>query len=291
MLKITRRSVQAYRVMTSPLRLTPDFLIIGGQRCGTTSLYNYLLEHSGIVSASTKEVHFFDRSFRRPFFWYRAQFPTVFSKLYIQKVRNLEFITGEATPYYLFHPLAPKRVARTIPHVKLIALLRNPIDRAYSQHWLETKLGYDTLSFEEAVDREEERIAGEREKMLHDEGYESYNYRHFSYLARGLYADQLAYWMTQFPQEHFLILRSEDLYQDPARVVGQTLDFLGAPVEDVHIQGKEFKQYREPTKEGYKSNDKPPKMNPDVRKRLVELFRPHNARLSELVHRDFEWDK
>jgi hypothetical protein len=284
------RTKQVLRVMTSPLRLAPDFIIIGGQRCGTTSLYNYLIEHPGIVPASTKEVHFFDYNFKRPFFWYRAQFPSYLHKFYIERVRDLEFVTGEATPYYLFHPLSPRRVAEKMPQVKLIVLLRNPIDRAYSQHWLESKLGYDTLSFEDAIKCEEERTAGEREKMLENANYESYSFRHYSYLSRGRYVEQLQTWMSYFPQKQFLILKSEDLYSNSASVVKQALEFLGAPVGEQYPSNKEFKQYREPTREGYKSNEKAPKMKGEVRERLLEYFKPYNARLYEFLGRDFGWD-
>jgi hypothetical protein len=289
--KARYRAGQLYRIATSPVRLMPDFIIIGGQRCGTTSLYNYLMEYPGIVPASMKEVHYFDYHFDRPGFWYRAQFPFTFNKAYIEKVRKLSFVTGEASPYYLFHPQSPRRVAKMLPAVKLIALLRNPIDRAYSQHWLEFKLGYDTLSFEEAIDQEEKRLAGERERMLHDERYESYSYRHYSYLCRGIYMDQLQHWLQFFPREQLLILKSEDLYSNPATVVRQTLEFLGVPVNEQFIKQKEFKNYREPTKEGYKSNEKPPKMKAETRARLIDYFRPHNARLYEFLGRDLGWEK
>ena len=289
--KTMHRCGQVYRLATSPARLMPDFIIIGGQRCGTTSLYNYVIEHAGILPASTKEVHYFDYHFDRPLFWYRAQFPSFFKKLSIEKFQKLDFITGEASPYYLFHPLSPVRIAKTLPRVKLVALLRNPIDRAYSQHWLETKLGYEKLPFEEAIEHEEERLAGEREKMLNHKNYESYNFRHYSYLCRGIYVDQLQYWMKFFPAEQLLILKSEDLYKNPAAVVRQTLDFLGVTDGASGAEQKEYKNYREPTRDGYKSEAKPPKMQAETRARLVEYFKPHNARLGQLLDRDFAWDK
>jgi hypothetical protein len=289
--KAMYRCGQIYRLATSSVRLMPDFIIIGGMRCGTTSLYNYLLEHAGILPASVKEVHYFDYHFDRPLFWYRAQFPSIIQKVFIEEIQKHRCVTGEASPYYLFHPLSPIRIAKTLPRVKLIALLRNPIDRAYSQHWLESKLGYDTLPFEEAIEREEERLAGEREKMLTMKGYESYSYRHYSYVSRGIYVDQLQYWMKYCPQEQFLILRSEDLYSNPAAIVRQTLDFLGFTGEAPGAEQSEYKNYREPTSDGYKSEQKPPKMRAETRAHLVEYFKPHNARLSEWAGRDFGWDQ
>src|SRR5437588_2037479 len=161
-------SSQTYRTMTNQVRLLPDFLIIGGQRCGTTSLYYYLINYPGISPACTKEVHFFDVNFEKGPGWYRAQFPTVIGKSYAKYARKHSLITGEASPYYLFHPHAPRRISALIPKVKLIALLRNPVDRAFSQHWLEVQSGYETLSFKEAIESEQERLAGEWEKMLED---------------------------------------------------------------------------------------------------------------------------
>src|SRR5579859_2819290 len=171
-----------YRMTTNRLRLLPDFLIIGGQRCGTSSLYYYLTEQPGVVAASTKEIHFFDDYYTKGLGWYKAQFPTASYKKYIENVRKLHFLTGEASPYYLFHPHAPRRIKAALPNAKLIVLLRNPIDRAYSQHWLEVMGKYESLSFEEAIQSEPERTAGELDKMLTDENFHSYSHRRFTYL-------------------------------------------------------------------------------------------------------------
>ncbi len=287
---LTDTTKRFYRITTSPIRLIPDFLIIGGQRCGTTSLYHYLVEQPGIMSASVKEVHFFDcNKFYRGAWWYQAKFPSLPQKYYRERLHKLRILTGEATPYYLFHPHVPKRVAHIMPKAKLIVLLRNPVDRAYSHHWLESQ-GNETLSFEEAIEREEERIGAEREKMLKDERYQSYNYRHFSYLARGIYVDQMQAWMEVFPREQFLILKSEDLYQNPAAVLEQSLEFLGIPSQLSDHQEKDFKRYREPTPKGYTNNATPPKMKSETRQYLIDYFKPHNARLNAFFDRDFGWN-
>ncbi len=284
-------SSQTYRVITGNMRLMPDFLIIGGQRCGTSSLYFYLIDHPFIAQAYTKELHFFDANYRKGLRWYRAQFPTSLEKYYTEHIRKQGFITGEASPSYLFHPLAPRRIAQAMPNVKLIVLLRNPIDRAYSQHWLNVKAnGTEPLSFKEAIEAEPQRIAGEREKMLANEHYVSPSYRPYSYLTRGIYVDQLKYWMEYYPKEQFLIVRSEDLYTKPAETVKSTLEFLGVPTSTIDTN-KEYKKYKVPTKTGYKVKDSYPKMDPELRKDLIEHFRPHNARLSELLGRDFDWDR
>ncbi|HET9919099.1 MAG TPA: sulfotransferase domain-containing protein [Ktedonobacteraceae bacterium] len=286
---------KSYRLITSNVRLLPDFLIIGGQRCGTTSLYYYLTEQTGIARTLKKEVHFYDDHYAHGLRWYRAQFPTTFQKYYTERIRKQHFMTGESSPYYLFHPLVPERLAAVTPQAKLIILLRNPIDRAYSQHWLTTLEGDETLPFEEAIEREEERVAGEMEKLIAsgkigNDGYKSYKLRHYSYLTRGIYVDQIQRWMNFFPREQFLILKSEDLYGNPTAIVKQALEFLGLPESAARAGSQEFKQYREPNKKGYQNEQKPPKLKPEVRTRLVEYFKPHNARLYKFLDRDFGWD-
>ena len=272
-----------YRGMTHPIRLLPDFLIIGTQRGGTTSLYRYLKAHPCVGETSNKDLHFFDRRFHKGLAWYRGHFPTKIEKYYAQHLRGRVFVTGEASPSYLFHPHAPKRAAQTVPHVKLIVLLRNPVSRAYSQYHHAVKLGYETLSFEEAIKGEEERTAREREKILADGYYYSEEYKHRSYLSKGIYVDQLQAWMRLFPRDQFLILKSEDFYADPAATVNQALAFLNLPQVESKVSEGEYKQYNNNT---YSS-----KMDEELRKRLIEYFEPHNARLYAYLGVDFGWDR
>jgi Sulfotransferase domain len=271
-----------YRAGTSPLRLLPDFLIIGTQRGGTTSLYNYLADHPCIGAASIKEVHFFDSAhFKQGPIWYRGHFPSLWQKYAVEREQKQKFITGESSPYYLFHPHTAKRVAALLSQIKLIVMLRNPVDRAYSHYYHEIAGGHEKLtSFEEAIEREEKRLRGEQEKMLTNENYTSYNHRHYSYLARGKYIEQLQTWLSLFAKEQVLILKSEDFYRDPAGVYKQTLRFLDVP--DVAFTGEkqEFKTHNE---------TKPPKMNTETRKRLMDYFAPYNERLYSYLDINFGW--
>jgi hypothetical protein len=272
-----------YRSMTSSLRLLPDFLIIGTQRGGTTALYHYLKTHPCIIPAPIPATHFFDKKYSKGLRWYQAHFPMLWEKTYAQRVHKSPLVTGEASSSYLFYPHAPKRVAEVLPHVRLIVLLRNPVDRAYSQYYHALELGHETLSFEEAIEGEEERTAQEREKILNDEYYESPTYTHRSYLTRGIYVDQLQAWMRCFPREQFLILKSEDFYSDPVATFKQVLTFLQLPEIEPSLNKKEFKQYSHNT---YSST-----MEAALRRQLVEYFQPHNARLYELLGVDFGWNQ
>ena len=272
-----------YRAATSSLRTLPDFLIIGAQKGGTTSLYLYLNEHPNIGGAVIKEVSFFDKNYALGLPWYRAQFPTPLRKLYTRDIRKQNYIVGEASPGYLVYPHAPERIASVLPRVKLIALLRNPVERAYSQYRHNVERGYESLSFTDAIDAEEERTQAEKEKVLSNPGYNSTAFFRYSYLARGVYVNQLKHWLDFFPQEQLLILKSEELNAEPQAIFQQTLAFLDVPVLIPDSLRKEFKHYNT-------SGDKvASKIEPTMRERLVAYFEPHNARLYELLGRDFGW--
>jgi hypothetical protein len=266
----------AFARLTSPARLLPDYLIIGTQRGGTTSLYKYLVRHPAAAHALTKELRFFDLNYHRGMGWYRSRFPSRPYRALLRR-RGVDLVAGEASPDYLFHPHAPRRVRKALPEVRLIVLLRNPIERAYSHYWHQFRRGHETLSFDEAVAREPERLDGELERMLRDPRYLGYERHHHSYLARGVYVDQLRTWMDLFPRERFLIERSEDFFEDPPLVFKRVLEYLGIPAWEL-TEYETFNAFTSGT------------MNPDTRRRLAEYFGPHNQRLYEFLGRDFGWD-
>lgn len=266
------------RSITGSIRVMPDFLIIGSQKCGTTSLYQYLVRHPNIVSASRKQMHFFDNNFSKGITWYRTHFPSAIYKYYYRQVHKQDFLTGEGTPYYIFHPLAAKRVSMHLPNAKFILMLRNPVSRTYSHYNHEVRKGFENLSFEEALEKEPERLAGEVEKMLADETYYSFSHQHHSYVTKSIYADQLNTWFNYFPKEQFLILDADDMYADPPAILKQIFSFLELP----HWELKEYKNFNEG---GYS------KLDPTLRNRLIDLFKPHNQRLYDLLGRKFNWDK
>ncbi|UCC30568.1 MAG: sulfotransferase domain-containing protein, partial [Phycisphaerales bacterium] len=226
--RIYRRSTFPLRRLSASIRMLPDFLIIGTQKGGTTSLYRYLTGHPRILSAVVKEVRFFNRDYHKGPLWYRAHFPTYIRKWAAGKLGAGHTLTGEATPY-LFHPHAPKRVHSLVPDARLIVLLRNPVDRAYSHYQHHVTRGRESLSFEEAIDAEPSRIEGELEKMMQDERYRSLNYVGYAYLTRGIYVDHLRRWREHFDAHQFLVLESERFFSDTASVYKQVLRFLQLP--------------------------------------------------------------
>lgn len=258
--------------------MLPHFVIIGTQRGGTTSLYNYLTEHPQIARMKRREVHYFTLHFSKGMSWYRKQFPSA-ARERLKRLSMRELITCEATPYYLFHPLVPARLHAALPNTKLIVLLRNPIDRAFSHYHLVRKKNQETLSFAEALEAESARLAGEEDRMRADPDYYSLDHHQHAYLARGHYAEQLQRWFDVFPREQMHIIKSEELYADPRSVVKGALRFVKPEWRD----GWKAKGY-----ERYNATEHAP-LEPAFRQQLADYFRPHNERLYALLNRDFEW--
>lgn len=267
-----------YRMVTSHFRMLPDFIIIGAAKCGTTSLYDYLIQHPNIGTASKKEVIFFDLNYEKGILWYRSHFPTVFTK-YLYRLKNKGFITGEASPGYIFHPYAPQRIFKLIPKVKLIILLRNPIDRAYSHYNQQVKNGRQTLSFEDALNVEQHLVeTGEFKNILNKGNYDIYNFISLSHLVSGIYVEQIKSWMNIFPREQFLIIHTKDLEDDPDKILSQIFKFLNLSEYKIkNLERKNVGKYHV--------------MNIKTRNSLIEYFKPYNERLYEFLGKNFDWDR
>ena len=248
----------------------PAFLILGAQKSGTTSLYRYLTAHPSVKPALRKEIHYFDLNFERGRNWYLTHFPSHVAS---------GSITGEATPYYLFHPAVPGRVADMLPAARLVAVLRNPVDRAYSHYAHSVKHGFETSSFEDALARELKLIGDSARLAEHVD--DNYSHQHHTYLSRGLYAQQLDRWYPLYRPEQLLVLKSEDLSNHPAVVVQRTAEFLGLSAHE--LRDLSYPRLHQGT---YGSA-----MNPTTREMLQEFFRPHNQDLAATIDFDIsDWD-
>jgi sulfotransferase family protein len=271
-------SVEAWGTVTGSLRLLPSFLIVGGQRCGTNSLYEYLAGHPNVARAIPgQEIHFFDWNFDRGMAWYRGHFPTSLRAGIARRLKGTDLKTGESSPYYMVHPLAPGRIARTLPHTKVIVLLRNPIDRAYSHYQHERRKGIERISFDDAIKWESWRVAGELDRMAHHPAYRSFNHQHFSYVTRGVYVDQLERLFRAIDKRRVLVVLSEDLFVQPAAVYGRVLAFLGLPP---HL----------PSTYPTFNPGRYPELSPATRRRLAGMFEEPNHRLAELLGRRLRWE-
>jgi hypothetical protein len=253
----------------------PDFVIIGAKKCGTTSLYHLLTQHPHVEPAAAKGLHYFDLLFDEGTEWYRRCFPPPRWK------DGRRSITGEATSEYIFHHPVPERMAEVVPQVRLIALLRNPIDRAYSEYQQLAHKGRETRRFEEAIEEamEGEKIwsVGEEGKAFdHEDRPNLYDARYW-YLSKGIYADQLPRWSKFFDDEQMLVLKSEDFFEHTPDTLKLVLKFLDLPdwePDSWEIRGKGK----------YKRT-----LDPDTRQRLEEYFEPHNQRLYGYLGTNLGW--
>ncbi|OKI66786.1 sulfotransferase domain-containing protein [Micromonospora sp. CB01531] len=277
-----RSSLVRYGERTSDRRPLPDFLVIGTKRGGTTSLWRYLLEHPLVPRLfpawNTKTSHYFEDTYSRGEAWYRSHFPTERQRRALERRHGGPTRVGEAAPLYMFHPLAPARVAELIPAVKLIVLLRDPVERAYS-HWKERRTeGVEPLGFAEALAAEEERTAGEREKLIADPTYVSNAYDWYSYRARGRYLEHLEPWLDRFDREQLLILPSETFYREPAAAYARVLDFLGLPPYQLD-RYEVFNDRRSSA------------MDAAVRDELTRYYAPYDGALADRLGLTFDWGR
>lgn len=285
---IGRGVTRAIGVATAPIRPLPHFLIIGAKRGGTTSLYSYLLEHPRVAGlfpsarhlplrAERKGVHYFDERFRSGRHWYRSNFPSQAYRRLVGRRVGGPIVSGEATPYYLFHPHAAARARLAVPHARIIVLLRNPTDRAYSHYQEQRRRGHEHLAtFEEAIEAEPLRLAGEQERLERDPAAVSFAHEHQSYVAQGHYLESLEPWLRNFPSCQIHIARSEDMYADPQSTYDQILDFLGLPAFVLPHPEPLNGTFAAPIPAG-------------LRDRLDAHYAPHNAALEERLQRSFGW--
>jgi hypothetical protein len=278
-----RRSIRGgldlFGEVTGRFRLLPSYVIVGAQKAGTSALYEYLVRHPLVGRSTNEEVQYFSLHYAKGTTWYRGHFPTVARASFVRRRYGRELITGESSPYYLFHPHALERIAELLPEAKLIVVLRNPVDRAYSQYNHSWQTGVEPLeTFEAGLEAEAGRLDGELEKMLADPLYNSFSHYHHSYLARGLYVEQLERLYSLFDERQILLETAEDLSTDTDAVYVRALEFLGLPLRRLsHYPRQNVRA-------------KPP-MRPETRRRLVEYFAEPNERLYAYLGRDLGWDR
>jgi hypothetical protein len=266
---------RGFASLTAPLRLEPDFILIGAQRCGTTSLFRALAAHPQVVPPTVRKgVNYFDLNYHRGPRWYRRHFPLA-EVARRRAARDGGAVTFEASGYYMYHPFALERAAHDLPHVKLVAMLRDPVERAFSAHKHEYARGFEHEDFQQALALEDERLVGEIERMRDDPVYESFEHRHHSYRRRGQYAEQLTRALAHFPAGQLHVMDSETFFEQPEQEYRRLLEFLGL---------RPFL----PSFGRFNARPSEP-MDPVVHKQLTEHFRPHDERLASLLGRPPRW--
>lgn len=258
--------------------MEPGFIMVGASRAGTTSLFQALSAHPQVLRpAVNKGVRYFDLNYPRGMDWYLGHFPLRWTGRRGSQ-RGGPATAFEASGYYIYHPFAVPRIAEDLPGIRIVAMLRDPVERAYSAWKHESARGFESESFERSLELEDERLAGEVERMAADPNYESFSHRHHSHRSRGEYDTQLERIFAHFPREQVHVIQSEAFFAEPDREFDRLVRFLGLE----RFQPASFE----------KVNARPSApMDPAVEASLRQHFAPHDARLAELLGEPLGWSR
>jgi hypothetical protein len=272
-----RSSLVTARMLTGAAGMLPGFLIAGAQRSGTASMDRALRQHPAVFGGTLREVHYFDLQYDRGVRWYRSHFPFRSWARWAARSAGSPPVAFETSPYYLFHPLAAGRISRDLPGVKLLVLVRDPVERAYSAHAHETFFGYESEPFERALELEPTRLAGEAERMVADPGYASHSHQHHAYRTRGQYAEQLERLERLLGRDRIHVVESEAFFTSPEPAYDAVLDFLGLPRAGY------------PSFRRHNARPRAAAMPNHVRAALTEHYRPYDERLARWLGHEPSW--
>jgi hypothetical protein len=278
--RVVHLGSRSYGKLTASGRMTPSFLICGGQRCGTTSLYRALAAHPVVVKAVLhKGVHYFDTSYQRGMAWYRGHFPLQRTADRISDRYGVPARTFESSPYYMYHPQAAARIARDLPSAKIVVLVRDPVERAYSQHAHEVARGFEQeRDFGNALALEPARLHRQEERLAQDPDYYSFAHQHHAYRARGEYARYLAVMAQHVGRERIHVVESERFFAEPERTYDEVLEFLDLPT---NLERPPFEQHN--------ARPRSADMDPGIRRELTAHYGPHDDALGRWLGRPPIW--
>ena len=254
--------------ITASSRVLPNFIIIGTVRSGSTSLYYNICEHPSVLPAEYDEIGFFDSNYHLGINWYRSMFPLQKNMDNVRSETGIS-ITGEDTPFYFWKKEAAERIHDILPNTKIIAIFRNPIDRAYSNYNLGLRMNSEELTFEDAIEEEIE--------FLDNHSFLQSVNRKRSYISKGFYENQIKLWFDIFPRKQIHLLSTEDMHDEPQKTLSDIFKFL--EISDYKIQNPQNQKAAE-----YK------KMKEDTRRRLLKLYRPYNEKFFQMINHRFNWD-
>lgn len=284
---VAKQTVREYGRATSSSRLLPDYVIAGTKKGATTTLANWLVAHPGVLRMypqfqRAKSPHYFETPrYAHGERWYRSHFPT--RRQQDQQAHELGYrpLVGESSPFLMLHPRGAQRLARLVPNIKVILVLRDPTTRAFSHFRDQVARGFEGLvTFESALAAEEQRLSGLDTAPLDDPGfehadfddpgYQCFQLEHHGYRAAGRYAPQIQRWLRWFDRRQILVVRSEALHDSAEAVFHEITRFLDLPDHPVSLRSY---------------NVRPPshRLTPETESRLREYFAPHNAELAELL--------
>jgi hypothetical protein len=279
--RVVHLGSRSYGRLTAPSRMTPSFLICGGQRCGTTSLYRALASHPVVLKAVLhKGVHYFDVNYtRRGMGWYKGHFPLLSRAEKIEAKYGTAAQTFESSPYYMYHPQAAARIAADLPGTKLIVLVRNPVERAYSQHAHEVARRFEKEpDFGAAIALEPARLHRQEARLAADPDYYSFAHQHHAYRSRGEYARYLTAMAHHVGRERIHVVESERFFAEPDQVYDEVLAFLNLPL---NLGRPQFEQHNARPREA--------DMDPVLRRDLTNYFAAHDDALLPWLGRTPIW--
>ncbi|MEZ4907357.1 MAG: sulfotransferase domain-containing protein [Saprospiraceae bacterium] len=253
-------------------RAKPEFLIIGAMKAGTTYAFNLLRQHPDLRLPKEKEIDFFDINYVEGVNWYKYQFPFNFRK-------NKK--TGEATPYYLYHPLAAERAYKFNPNFKIIIFLRNPVNRSIS-HYNFIKNMKNMVPFSDILGIGDLEISNQElieKDLINGKIKSSLIHRNFSFLRRSLYLYQIERWEKHFKKENFIFIKSEEFYKNPLKEINRVFNFIGVKELDY----LDLSVYKHETK----NNEK---LQPYISSYLKEYYKQSNYDLEKHLNVKFNWN-
>jgi len=261
--------------VTSSIRVLPEFIVIGAAKSGTTSLYHYLSQHPCITKSAYDELGYFDDNFNMGLNWYRSLFPTKFTQQKIE-TKYKKSLTYDVTPGYFQNPSCIKRIYETLPDVKLILVLRNPVDRTYSHYQASTQRGIKTkIPFQDLLDKDLQTY----EQVRNDDNEYINSISTMTYIGPSIYAKLIKEWLKYFSLDQLLIFSAEELKENHREVFSRIHDFLNINDEEIDTVTKHNT-----------GGDYTP-LDSDLRQKLINFFKPHNEELFNIINQKFDWDK
>lgn len=269
-----RGAVHAWGMTTARWRMDPAVLVVGAQRAGTTTLFRVLNAHPQVARpTAAKGIGYFDVNYHRGARWYRGHFPIT---ALARRRHGPDVITFDSSGYYLFHPLAPGRIARELPDVRIVVMVREPVERAYSAYKHEYARGFETETFARALELEDDRLAGEVDKIVADPAYESLHHRHHAYRGRSRYSEQIDRYRAALGNDRVHVADADEFFVDPVGEFARIERFLG------------LRNWTPESVEQWNARPGSP-LDPELRQRLDEEFAPYDERLAEQMGRTPRW--
>ncbi len=261
---LTAEAAKAWRLLTAPLRVMPDFVIAGAPKCGTSTLYDLLAAHPRIRRGSRKEptnfLHYPGSRFRAA-----MHYP-----LAIQRALSGGFLAGDGSVEYFTHPDGPRNVREVIPQARLVFLLREPVERAWSDYQMFRRCGIERGDFDDVVERAIGWLSDADAAPLVDSASRN-AFNPLRYVQCGMYARMLDRWFAAFPREQCLVVFSEEFFADPGSVVRRVIEHLG-------LSAMAIPELPIARRGGYSES-----MRPDTARALGEFYRLENERLPAML--------